>query len=60
MSPILFNVIADMLAVLIGRAKEDGQVCGLIPHLVEGGVSILSTQMIQLSSWNMIWQKLEI
>ena len=41
MSPILFNVVADMLAVLIGRAKEDGQVGGLIPHLMDGGVSIL-------------------
>jgi hypothetical protein len=30
-----------MLAVLIARAKENGQVDGLIPHLVEGGVSIL-------------------
>ena len=30
-----------MLAILIARAKEDGQVCGLIPHLVDGGVSIL-------------------
>ena len=30
-----------MLAILIARAKEDGQVGGLIPHLVDGGVSIL-------------------
>jgi hypothetical protein len=30
-----------MLAILIAQAKEDGQVGGLIPHLVEGGVSIL-------------------
>jgi hypothetical protein len=30
-----------MLAIIINRAKEDGQVDGLIPHLVEGGVSIL-------------------
>ena len=30
-----------MLAILINRAKEDGQIGGLIPHLVEGGVSIL-------------------
>jgi hypothetical protein len=30
-----------MLAILINRAKEDGQVSGLIPHLVDGGVSIL-------------------
>ena len=41
MSPLLFNLVVDMLAVLIARAKEDSQVGGLVPHLVEGGVSIL-------------------
>jgi hypothetical protein len=41
LSPILFNLVPDMLAILIKRAKEDGQVSGLIPHLVDGGVSIL-------------------
>jgi hypothetical protein len=40
MSPILFNIFVDMLAILIARAKRDGKVVGLIPHLVEGGVSI--------------------
>jgi hypothetical protein len=30
-----------MLAIMISRAKEDEQVEGLIPHLVDGGVSIL-------------------
>jgi hypothetical protein len=30
-----------MLAVFIESAKEDGHVDGLIPHLVDGGVSIL-------------------
>jgi hypothetical protein len=38
LSPMLFNIVADMLAVLIARTKEDDQVGGLIPHLVEGGV----------------------
>jgi hypothetical protein len=33
--------VADMVAILIARAKEDGQVDGLIPHLVDGGISIL-------------------
>jgi hypothetical protein len=41
LSPILFNLVADILAIIIARTKEDGQVSGLIPHLVEGGVSIL-------------------
>ena len=41
LSPMLFNIIVDMLAILIARAKEDGQAGGVIPHLVDGGVSIL-------------------
>jgi hypothetical protein len=41
LSPILFNIVADMVAILIARAKEDGQVGGLIPYLVDGGNSIL-------------------
>ena len=41
MSPILFNIVVDMLAILIARAKEAGQVEGVIPHLVQDGLSIL-------------------
>ena len=40
-SPILFNIVVDMLAVLIARAKEEGQVQGVIPHLIQDGLSIL-------------------
>jgi len=28
-----------MLAV-IARAKEDGQICGIVPHLIEDGLSV--------------------
>jgi hypothetical protein len=41
LSPILFNVMADMLAVLIARAREMGHFSGLVPHLVDDGLSIL-------------------
>jgi hypothetical protein len=41
LSPILFNLVVDMLATLINRAKENGQIKGLVPHLVDGGLSIL-------------------
>jgi hypothetical protein len=41
LSPMLLNIVVDMLAILIAGAKEDGRVGGLLPHLVEGGVSIL-------------------
>ena len=36
LSPLMFNIIVDMLAIIIERAKEDGQISGLIPHLVDG------------------------
>jgi hypothetical protein len=41
MSPILFNIVADMLALPINRAKVNGQIRGVIPHLVDDGLSIL-------------------
>ena len=41
LSPMLFNIVADMLAIMIERAKVDGQIEGLVNHLVDGGLSIL-------------------
>src|SRR5215216_4894928 len=41
LSPLLFNIVADMLAILIEGAKADGQIEGLVPHLIDGGPSIL-------------------
>jgi hypothetical protein len=41
LSPLLFNIVADMLAIMIHSAKEHGQVSGVVPHLIDGGLSIL-------------------
>ena len=41
MSPLLFNIVADMLDILIKRAKEESQISGVVPHLVDGGLSVL-------------------
>lgn len=41
LSPILFNLVADMLATLISRAKSIGIIKGVIPHLINDGLSIL-------------------
>lgn len=30
-----------MLAIIVNRAKVDVQVSGVVPHLVDGGLSIL-------------------
>jgi hypothetical protein len=41
MQLMLSNLFVHMLAILTARTKEDGQVGGLIPDLVEGETSIL-------------------
>jgi hypothetical protein len=41
LSPLLFNIVVDMLAILIKRAKAEGQIDGVVPHLVDDGLSIL-------------------
>jgi hypothetical protein len=41
MPPFQKNIVADMLAIMIERSKVDGQIEGLIPHLIDGDLSIL-------------------
>jgi hypothetical protein len=41
LSPILFNLAADIVAVLVKRSQGEGLLTGLGTSLVEGGVSIL-------------------
>jgi hypothetical protein len=41
LSPILFDLIVDMLAILINKSKELGHFSGVIPHLVDGDLFIL-------------------
>ena len=59
MSSMLFNIVADMLAILIERAKEDGQIAGVVPHLVDGGPSILQYVDDTVLLWNMTRTRLE-
>jgi hypothetical protein len=41
LSPLLFNLVPDMLSILINRVKDDGQVRRLVPHLVDDVIFIL-------------------
>jgi hypothetical protein len=41
LSQLLFNIVVDMLAIMIKCAKVDGLIEGVVPHLVDGGLSIL-------------------
>ena len=46
--PILFNIVVDMLAIIIARAKEDGWFKGATPQLVEDGLPILQHAYITM------------
>ena len=41
LSSMLFNIVVDMLAIMIERAKVDGQIDGVVNYLVDGALSIL-------------------
>jgi hypothetical protein len=41
LSTVLFNILVDLLAVLIKRSKDQDLIGGLVPHLVDGGLSVL-------------------
>ena len=60
MSPILFNIVVDMLALIIKRAKDDGQIRGVIPNLLDDGLSILQYADDTSFSLIMTWNKLKI
>jgi hypothetical protein len=36
-----FNIVVDMLPIIIEHANVDGQIEGVVPHLVDGGLSVL-------------------
>jgi hypothetical protein len=38
---LLFNFVADALAIILARAKVAGHIHGVVPHLIPGGVSHL-------------------
>jgi hypothetical protein len=40
-SPLLFNFVADALAMILVRARVAGHIQGVVPHLIPGGVSHL-------------------
>jgi hypothetical protein len=41
LSPTLVNITADMLAIMIERANNEGQIEGVVLHLVDSGLSTL-------------------
>jgi hypothetical protein len=38
---LLFNLVSDALATMLDNAKGEGQIRGLVPHMLEGGITYL-------------------
>jgi hypothetical protein len=51
LSLMLFNIVADMLAILIDHAKVDGQIEEWFPTLWMGDCLFFNTLTIQLCLW---------
>jgi hypothetical protein len=60
MSPILFNIVTDMLALLINRAKADGQIREVIPTLLMMVYLFFNMLMTPLSLWTTTQNKQRI
>jgi hypothetical protein len=56
---MLLNIVADMLALLIERAKVDRQIERIVPHLVDGGLSIPQYADDTILFMDMTWKKRE-
>lgn len=39
LSPLLFNLAADALDCILGKAKQKGHIKGVVPHLLPGGLT---------------------
>lgn len=41
LSPLLFNLVSDALGTMLDKARMSGQIRGLVPHLIDGGITRL-------------------
>ena len=60
LSPVLFNIVADMLALLIKRAKNDGQIKGLYHILWKMVCQSYNMRMTPFCLWTMTLNKQKI
>jgi hypothetical protein len=61
--PLLFNLVVDALSALLEEASRNGRLFGLVPHLVDGGLTRLqyaddTTVMIQMEEASVVNLKL--
>jgi hypothetical protein len=58
---MIFNIVADMLDDITEIAKNDGQIKGVSPRVVDGGLSIFQYRRHNpLHAWNMTLERQQI
>lgn len=58
LSLILFNIVVDLMVILLSRAMENNQFTGAVPQLVEGDFLSSNMQMIPWFLWIIVWNML--
>jgi hypothetical protein len=53
LSPVLFKIVMDMLAILTERAELNVEISGIVPHMVDDDLSILWYTDDVVISWIM-------
>jgi hypothetical protein len=59
LSPMLFNMVVDMLGIIIEGTKVEVKIEEVLSHLLDGGLSILQYADDMILLWNMILRKQE-
>ena len=54
LSPLMFNLVADALAILMDNARKMGLIKGLLAENIEGGLICYNTQMAPFFCCKMI------
>eukprot|EP00267_Zea_mays_P028107 XP_008657698.1 uncharacterized protein LOC103637241 [Zea mays] len=58
LSSILFNIVVDMLAIIVKRAVRNNLVGGVVPHLVDEGIP-MNVRRLSIADWRVIEERFE-
>ncbi|WVZ74273.1 hypothetical protein U9M48_022480 [Paspalum notatum var. saurae] len=58
LSPILFNIVVDVLAIIVSRAKVNSQIKWVVLHLGEDGIP-MHFRKLNSKDWKMIEERIE-
>uniref|UniRef100_A0A8I6XM60 Reverse transcriptase domain-containing protein n=1 Tax=Hordeum vulgare subsp. vulgare TaxID=112509 RepID=A0A8I6XM60_HORVV len=56
-SPILFNLVADVFTKMLAKAARQGLISGVLSNVIPGGLLVFNMQTILSSFWRILMKK---